>query len=144
MIIRGAYQAASEDSRWEYEPVSYLWPYIEPDSDSSDCVSSNEGSKDKSKSDYQEQKEVVLFPHRNPRKLKQDDQRSLSQLKSNIERSNDKLFFIKHMSTGLTHSKWYLLQVNIYQSEPFSMRNYGVIFADGTSDNMRTAKNMPL
>ena len=48
------------------------------------------------------------------------------------------------MSTGLTHSKWYLLQVNIYQSEPFSMRNYGVIFADGTSDNMRTAKNMPL
>ena len=76
VTIRGTYQVASEHSRWTYETVSDLWPDIEPDSDSSDCVSSNEGSKDKSKSDYQEQKEVVLFPHRNPRNLKQDDQRS--------------------------------------------------------------------
>ena len=45
MIRKGTYQAASEDSRWEYEPVSDLWPDIEPDSDSSDDVSRDKGSK---------------------------------------------------------------------------------------------------
>ena len=35
-VIRiGTYQAASEDSRWAYEPVSALCPDIEPDSDNS-------------------------------------------------------------------------------------------------------------
>ena len=29
MIRRESYQAASEDSRWAYEPVSDLWPVIE-------------------------------------------------------------------------------------------------------------------
>ena len=36
VIIRGTYQEASEYSRWSYEPVYNLWPYIEPDSESSD------------------------------------------------------------------------------------------------------------
>ena len=45
LIIRGTHQAASEDSRWSYEPVSDLWPDVEPDSDSSDDGSSDEGSK---------------------------------------------------------------------------------------------------
>ena len=45
VIRRGTYQAAYEDSRWAYEPVSGLWPYIDPDSDSSDYGSSYEGSK---------------------------------------------------------------------------------------------------
>ena len=35
LIRRGYYQAAAEDNRWAYEPVSNLWPDIEPDSDSS-------------------------------------------------------------------------------------------------------------
>ena len=41
VIRRGSYQAASEDSRWEYEPLSGLWPDIEPGSDFS-----NDGSSD--------------------------------------------------------------------------------------------------
>ena len=45
-IRRGTYKAASEDSRWVYEPVSDLWADVEPDSDSSDGGSSDEGSKD--------------------------------------------------------------------------------------------------
>ena len=45
VIKRGAYQASSEDSRWSYEPVSDLWPVIEPDSDSSDYGLSEEVSK---------------------------------------------------------------------------------------------------
>ena len=45
VIRRGTYQAASEDSRWVYEPVSDLWPYIDPASNSSDGGSSNEGIK---------------------------------------------------------------------------------------------------
>ena len=36
----------SKDSRWAYEPVSDLWPDIEPASDYSDGGSSDEGSKD--------------------------------------------------------------------------------------------------
>ena len=36
VIIRGTYQAASEYSRWQYKLVYYLWPNIDPDSDSSD------------------------------------------------------------------------------------------------------------
>ena len=35
MIRRESYQAASEDSRWAYEPVSDLWPDMYPDGDSS-------------------------------------------------------------------------------------------------------------
>ena len=34
VIRKGSYQAGYEDIRWEYEPVSNLWPYTEPDSDS--------------------------------------------------------------------------------------------------------------
>ena len=42
VIRRGTYQAASEDSRWKYEPVYDLWTDIEPNSDSSDDGSSDE------------------------------------------------------------------------------------------------------
>ena len=44
MIIRGTYQAASEDGRWTYEPVSGLWPDIKTDSDSSNDGSGDEGN----------------------------------------------------------------------------------------------------
>ena len=44
-IRRGTYQAAYEDSRWAYEPVSDFWPDVDPDSDSSDYGSSDEGIK---------------------------------------------------------------------------------------------------
>ena len=33
VVRRGTYQESSEDSRWAYEPVSDLWPDIDPDSD---------------------------------------------------------------------------------------------------------------
>ena len=46
LIRRGTYQADSEDSMWAYESVSYLWPYLEPDSESSIDGSSDEKSKD--------------------------------------------------------------------------------------------------
>ena len=42
VIRRGTHQAAFEDSRWEYEPVSDLWPDIERVSDSIDDGSSDE------------------------------------------------------------------------------------------------------
>ena len=45
MIRRGTYQAASEDSRRAYEPLSDLWQDVDPDSDSSDDGSSDEGIK---------------------------------------------------------------------------------------------------
>ena len=113
VISRGTYQAVSEDIRWAYETVSDLWTYINPDSDSSKDRSNDEGIKYQYNPYYQEHEEVVLFPRRNPRKLIQGDQRLLSQLKSDIERSKDKLFLIKHMSAGLTQIKWYLVQLDM-------------------------------
>ena len=53
VIRRGSYQAASEDSRWEYYPVSNLWLDIEPDSDSSNYGSSYEVVKYQENPDYQ-------------------------------------------------------------------------------------------
>ena len=53
MIRIGTYQTASEDIRWAYEPVSGLWPYIEPDSNSSGVGSSDEEIKDQENSDGQ-------------------------------------------------------------------------------------------
>ena len=53
VIIIGTYQEVSEDSRWAYEPVSDLWPFIKLASDSSDNGSSHEGSKDQENTDYQ-------------------------------------------------------------------------------------------
>ena len=55
LIKRGTYQASSEDIRWAYEPVSDLWPDIEPVSDSSNDGSSDEVSKDQDNPDYQGQ-----------------------------------------------------------------------------------------
>ena len=50
--------------------MSDLWPDIDPDSDSINDESSDKGSKYQENSDYQEHEEVVLFPHRNPRRLR--------------------------------------------------------------------------
>ena len=126
LIIIGTYQAASEDSRWIYEPVSYLWPDIEPDIDSNYGESRNEVIKDQDNLEVQEQEEVVLVPCRNPRRLRRLDQRSLRKLKSEIESSKDKLFFIKHMATGSPQTKCYLLQVDMDQLGTINMRDYGV------------------
>ena len=126
VIRRWTYQAVSEDRRWAYDPVSDLWPDIYPDSDSSNDRSSDEGIKDQDNPNYQEQEELVLVPHRNSRRLRRGDQRSLIQLKIYIERSKDKLFFIKHMSAGSTHTKCYLVQVDMDQSNPVFMSNHGV------------------
>ena len=126
VIRRGTYQAASEDRRWAYEPVSALWPDIDPDSDSSNDELSDEGSKYQENLDYQEQEEVVLVTCRNPRSIRRGDQIALIQIKMDIERSKDKLSFINHMSAGSTHTKWYLVQVDMDHLEPVSMSNYGV------------------
>ena len=53
LIIRRTYQAVSEDISWAYEPVSWFWPDIDPDSDSSDGGLINEGSKYQENSYYQ-------------------------------------------------------------------------------------------
>ena len=82
VIRRGTYQSAPEDSRWEYEPVSDLWPDIEPDSNSRDDGSSDEGIKDQENPYDQEQGEVVLVQRRNPRRLRRGDQKALIQIKS--------------------------------------------------------------
>ena len=84
VIRRGTYQAASEDSRWAYEPVSDLCPYIEPAGDSSNHGSSDEGIKYYENQDYQGHYKVVFFPCSNPRRLRWGDQRALIQLKSGI------------------------------------------------------------
>ena len=109
MIRRGTYQASPEDSRWAHEPESDLWPYIDTDSNSSNYGSDDEGIKDQENPYYQEQKEAVFFPSRNPRITRQGNQRALIKLKSDIEISKDKLFFIKHMSDGPTRTKCYLV-----------------------------------
>ena len=36
------------------------------------------------------------------------------------------MFFIKHMSAGPTQTKWYLVQMDMYQSCSASIRNYEV------------------
>ena len=105
--------------------MSGLLPYIEPVSDSINDGSSDEGGKYQENPDYQEQEEVVLVSRRNPRRIRGGDLRPLSQIKSDIKRSKDKLFLIKHMSAGSTHAKWYLVQVDMEQSNPVSMSNYG-------------------
>ena len=96
VIIRGTCQSASEDIRWAYELVSDLCPYIEPNSDSIDDGSSDEGSKYQDNPYDHKQEEVVSVTRRNPRRLRRGDQRSLKLLKTDIEKSKDKLFFIKH------------------------------------------------
>ena len=106
--------------------MSDLWLDIEPDNDSSNYGSIDEGGKYQENPDYQEQEKVVLFSCRNPRRIRRVDLRALRQLKIYIKISKDKLFFIKHVSSGLTHAKWNLVQVDMYQSDPFLMRNYGV------------------
>ena len=45
VVIRGAYQEASKDIRWSYEPVVYWWKDVLPGSDSSVDGSIDEGSK---------------------------------------------------------------------------------------------------
>ena len=54
------------------------------------------------------------------------DQRALRHFKSEIEISNDKLFFIKNIVTGSTQAKWYLVQLKMEQSNLIEMRDYGV------------------
>ena len=89
MIKIGYYQAAFEDSRWVYELVSDLCPYIYIDSDSSNYGSSYKVVKYQDNPDDQEHEEVVLVPRRNPRRLRRVDIGAFIQLKSDIERSKD-------------------------------------------------------
>ena len=53
VIRRGTYQEVSEDSRWEYEPASDLWPDIEPDIESSNDGLTYEGRNYQDNPDYQ-------------------------------------------------------------------------------------------
>ena len=46
VIRRESYQEVSEDIRWAYGPVYDLWTDIEPDNDSIDDGSSDEGGKE--------------------------------------------------------------------------------------------------
>ena len=84
VIRRGTCQAASEYSRWAYEPVSYLWTDIEPDSDSINYGSCDELSKYQENSDNRLYEELLLVPRRNPRRIIRGDQRALSQIKIDI------------------------------------------------------------
>ena len=82
--------------------MSDFWTDIEPYSESSVGGSINEGRKDQENQEYQdqEQEEVVLFTHRNSGRLRWCDQRALRHIKSEIESSKYKLFFVKHIAAG--------------------------------------------
>ena len=54
-----------------------FWPDMEPDSDSSDGGSSDEGIKDQDNLEDKEREEVVFVPSRNPRTLRWVDKRAL-------------------------------------------------------------------
>ena len=95
--------------------MSDFWPDIEPDSDSSDGGLRDEERKDQENLEGQEQEEVVLVHHRNPRRIRRGDQRALRQLKSETESLNDKLFLINHIAPGSTQAKCYLLLVDMDQ-----------------------------
>ena len=91
-----------------YELVSDLCPYIYIDSDSSNYGSSYKVVKYQDNPDDQEHEEVVLVPRRNPRRLIRGDKRELIHIKSDIERSKDKLFSLSTCLPGrLTlHGTW--------------------------------------
>ena len=69
---------------------------------------------------------MVSDPCRNPRRLIQSDQRSLSHLKIEIEVSKYKLFFIKHILSGSTQPKFYLIKGVMEHLGQVDMRYYGV------------------
>ena len=52
--------------------------------------------------------------------------RKQKQLEGEIESSKDKIFIIKHISAGSTQAQWYLIQVDMDQSDMVSMRDFGV------------------
>ena len=106
--------------------MSYLWPNIELESDSSDDGSSDEVIKYQKRPDNKEQEYVISIPRRNPRRIRRGDKISLRHLKSEIKISKDKLFFIKHTSAGSTQAKWYLIKVDMDQSDLVDMSDYGV------------------
>ena len=54
------------------------------------------------------------------------DQISLGILKSEIDKSKDKLSFIKQRVAGSEKAKWYLVQVDMYQLDPVTMGYYEV------------------
>ena len=69
---------------------------------------------------------MISVKSRNPSRLICGEQRALRQIKSNIEKSKDKLFLTKHTTEGSERDKWYLLQFYMDSSDPYSMSNYGV------------------
>ena len=75
--------------------------------------------------DNQKQEKVVSIPHRNPRNLRRGNQKALRQLKIDIEKPKDELFFIKHIAAGSTQAKWYLEQEDMDQSGTVAMQEYG-------------------
>ena len=71
---------------------------------------------------------MVSVTRRNLMGIIRGYQRALIQLKSDIEKSKDKLFFIKHISVESTQAKLCLIQVYADQSYTVSMREYGVYY----------------
>ena len=69
---------------------------------------------------------MVSVQRRKPRRIRRRDQRALINIKSDIEKSKDKLCFIKHVAVGSAQDKWYLLQVDIDKSDLVIIRDYGV------------------
>ena len=69
------FQAAAEDSKCAYEPVSDLCSDVDPDSDSSGEGSSDKGFKNQGNLEEQKQEELVRVTCRNPRRLRWGDQR---------------------------------------------------------------------
>ena len=69
----------------------YFCPFVDPDSESSDNGSSDEGIKYQENTDDQEKEEVVSVPRMNPRRLIQGDKRALINIESYIEISKDKI-----------------------------------------------------
>ena len=74
----------SNDITWAYEPAYELWPYIEPDSDSSDNFPSDEVSKDQENTYDQEHEDVLLVLRKKQIRLKRGGQTALIQIKSDI------------------------------------------------------------
>ena len=80
--------------------MEYCRPDIEPDSGSSDDEASGEVSKYKENLDDQEHDEAVSYPPSNPSSLIWGNKIALIYLKSYIKITEDKIFFVDHISAS--------------------------------------------
>ena len=127
VLEQGTYQQARADQDWAFEPVGDLWPEDSIESESEEENDDGLGVPTTDKCGVRRERAEASARGRTKQiqMIPKTDWKAMKELYEAVKTSGDRLCFIQFQVEGTTSPSWYLVQVDLDETDPVLASTWG-------------------